>query len=231
MSTARAVNDINEPSDSSLLATNLQVLMRKHKINAAELARQLNVPRITIARITSGETADPRLSTLKMLAAYFNVPLGSLVSEPQELFADRPTANLRSCYLPILEWSDIEKSVPDNTASEACERWLPFTLDKDETLSTRAFAIQSRPSMYPRFMHGTLFIIDPDIKPTDGDMVLIKIHDKPAAILRTLYIDHPEWQLHSLTEGVPSLRYDETEHQLVGVNILTLLRNRKNTAL
>lgn len=60
------------------LSNNLSSLMKENNISESDLARALNVPYNTIHRLITGHTTDPRVSTLKSIAAYFNVSLDCL---------------------------------------------------------------------------------------------------------------------------------------------------------
>lgn len=68
------------------VAENLQLLLFKNKITLAKLAKELSLPEMTIRRLLSGETLDPRLSTLEIISQYFNISLDELVyqSQPKE---------------------------------------------------------------------------------------------------------------------------------------------------
>lgn len=70
------------------LSHSLSLLMKEHNISESELARALGLPYNTIHRLVSGHTTDPRLSTLKSIAAYFNVSLDFLVTPNCVLLAD-----------------------------------------------------------------------------------------------------------------------------------------------
>src|SRR5258708_3755131 len=60
-----------EVFDPSLLISMLKKLMADKGIRSeTELARQVNLPQTTIHRILSGETSDPRASTLSIIASF-----------------------------------------------------------------------------------------------------------------------------------------------------------------
>lgn len=60
------------------LSHNLSLLMKGSNVSESDLARALNLPYNTIHRLISGYTTDPRISTLKSIAIYFNVSLDDL---------------------------------------------------------------------------------------------------------------------------------------------------------
>lgn len=106
--------------------------------------------------------------------------------------------------------------------------WIPVTIGKDENISTHSFALESRPSMYPRFQQGTIFILDPELTPSDGDLVLVNLRENNELTLRELFIDPPEWQLHPVNQGSSILNYaPKKDHEIVAVVFLTVFYNRK----
>jgi transcriptional regulator with XRE-family HTH domain len=56
----------------------LQALMAHHKLSGYELARRAGVNQPTLQRILSGETVEPKTSTLKKIADYFHVTVEDL---------------------------------------------------------------------------------------------------------------------------------------------------------
>lgn len=66
---------------SQNLASNLTRLLMQHKLSIDKLATALNIPSMTIRRLVSGQTLDPRVSTLRLIATYFNVSVDSLVGD------------------------------------------------------------------------------------------------------------------------------------------------------
>ena len=65
----------NDFMPNEVLFENLRQLLMSRGISETELARQTNLPQPTIHKIMSGKTLDPRMSTLKSIASYFEVIL------------------------------------------------------------------------------------------------------------------------------------------------------------
>jgi transcriptional regulator with XRE-family HTH domain len=210
------------------LAENLYALLKTNDLNANQLAQILGIPMMTIRRLLSGETTDPRISTLKLIADYFGVSIDSLI-EKGNLAASSNFGKARPLFVPKLNWETVSKISSLGEINLATwKEWQSVSLGEKEKISPNAFALESRPSMFPRFPQGTLFIFDSEATPKDGDIVLIKLKKNNELTLRELVIDPPEWQLHPIVAGSNILHYSENEHKITGINILTMLFNRKD---
>ncbi|MEO8402380.1 MAG: XRE family transcriptional regulator [Gammaproteobacteria bacterium] len=209
------------------LAKNLRTLLDSRGVSEGEIAQSLGIPVMTVRRIVSGETADPRISTLKLIAKYFDVSIDLLLENNDEKMLPF-MAKRTPQFVPILDW----KTAGDITDCKQIDlstwkKWHPIVFNNHSSLSDKVFALESRPSMQPRFPTGTLFIIEPDEPPTDGDIILIKMKTDGDLSLRELVIDPPKWQLQPIVAGSEVLFYNKNQHHIVGVVILSMLHNRK----
>lgn len=206
------------------ISENLGHLIKLKNTTESKIAQDLKIPVMTVRRLLSGETTDPRVFTLKALADYFNVPVDTLLEtnkiNPQELI--NPT---KPHFIPVLDW-DTAKNLT-HVDLKKWPTWLPVTMGKNEQISQNAFALESRPSMYPPFQLGTIFILDPTLKPSDGDLVLVNLREGNELTLRELFIDPPDWKLHSVNQGSSVLNYSKEHHEIIAVVFLTLFYNRK----
>jgi transcriptional regulator with XRE-family HTH domain len=210
-----------------VLANNIQILLKEHGVTENEVAQSINIPVMTIRRLASGETTDPRISTLRLIAGYFGISVDALVENgaPRSLTL---TGKAVPYFIPVLEW---KKAETINSIKEIDLKlwgeWYPIALFDQYTLSNEAFALESRPSMQPRFPIGTLFVIEPDASPTDGDIVLVRMKVDGSLSLRELVIDSPSWQLQPIIAGSETLFYNADQHIIAGIVVLTLLHTRK----
>lgn len=211
------------------LEKNLRMLLNEHGVSESEVAQSLNIPVMTIRRIASGETTDPRISTLKLIADYFNVSIDSLIEDNNSKSISLMSKNMPQ-FVPILDWKTAAsiKSIQEIDL-KSWKEWYPIILCNQSPLSSDSFALESRPSMHPRFPMKTLFIIDQNESPVDGDIVLVKMNADGELSLRELIIDPPRWQLQPIVVGSETLFYNEKQHRIMGVIILTMLRTRKVT--
>ncbi len=81
--------------------------------------------------------------------------------------------------------------------------------------------------MRPRFLDGTIFIIDPHCPPDDSDLILIKFKENSSVALKELQIDPPRWLLKGLTESGGDIIYDSEKHKIIGTVILTMLYTKQ----
>jgi transcriptional regulator with XRE-family HTH domain len=97
----------NQQRDLQKLAENLGALLKSHHLNPNQLAQVLGIPMMTIRRLLLGETTDPRISTLKLIADYFKVSIDFLIEgDEQSISNSRIKSKLH--FVPKLSW-DIVK--------------------------------------------------------------------------------------------------------------------------
>lgn len=227
MSLAALSTQKTDSDESKVLARNLSVLLKEHGRNANSLAQILDIPMMTIRRLLSGETANPRISTLKLLADHFHVSVDALMGR-YTFDSYKIVEKNQPRRVPQLDWRTAEKVFATHEFNSSnWEKWQAIVVGEQYLIGKNAFALESRPSMYPRFPHGTIFIVDPDTSPTDGDIVLVRLKENRELTLRELVIDSPEWQLHPVTPGASVLQFSKHHHELVGVSLLTLFYNKR----
>lgn len=215
-------------SQIQTLAHNLRALLKQRDFSESEVAEQLGLPVMTIRRIVSGETTDPRISTLKLIADFFEVTIDSLIDTASK--ATPSTPKNKPLFVPVLDWATAAKTLSiEDLDLTSWQDWHPVILGDQYSENHSVFALKTRPSMQPRFPVGTLLIIDPNETPTDGDIVLVKLKKEKELSLRELVIDPPKWQLQPIIPGSEILFYEKSQHKIVGVVILTMLFARKES--
>lgn len=219
---------IDAEPKTNYLARNLAYLLKNRGVSEMDIAQALAIPVMTVRRIVSGETLDPRISTLKMIADYFQVPVDALMESP-----DLPTLKLASVnkhiFVPILDWAYPEQITSFNKNHRATwTAWQPIYYPDAQHMDQDAFALKSLPSMYPRFPKGTLFVIAPHIKPFDGDKILIQVKKNKEISLKEFIIDPPEKKIASIIQDTHTYPFDEKQYTILGVVILTLLFTKRD---
>lgn len=185
MSQSDNIHDLkNQQVD--VLSSNLQLLMNKKGISATELSRQINIPRATINKILYGRTEDPRASTLRAIADYFNLMIDELFSNT---LIQLGKTKIASQAIPVISWENCiehETKIRDITSNNWHD-WVAC-----DEITPGAYALKSRPSMEEQFPRGTTLIIDPSLSPRDGDYIVVHYPCTKEATLRQLSIDGTE---------------------------------------
>ena len=185
MATVR--NIIEQPAEHDLLIRNLRALMKKIGINEAELARRTNIPQATVHKILAGKTEDPRASTLKTLSDFFNVSIDELLTGNfSDNDAKKPTITAQS--IPVISWKDCThaQAFIKNLTPASWDHWVV-----SEFISETSYALSTKPSLSPRFPKNTILFIDANIKPQDGDYVVVLFPGTEEATLREFSVDGP----------------------------------------
>ncbi len=221
------LKNIKTDCEMQKIASNLSNLMESRNMSVNQLADEVGLPMMTVRRLMLGTTIDPRVSTLKLITDYFNITLDSLLEKNNSALIGASKKAL-PFFVPILSWEITEKikSIKELDLI-TWKEWQPISLNAGGIIGPNSFALESRPSMYPRFPQETLFIIDPDLQPNDGDIVLVKIKDNNEVTLRELKIDPPDWLLQPITVGSNIILFNKNNHKIIGINLLTILYNKR----
>lgn len=198
------------------LTATLRKLMSEINISEAELARRTNIPQPTLHKILSGKTEDPRASTLKSLASFFNVSIDALLSASIDSNTHAGDAKTKS--IAIISWVDCLNNVSDNLNSTNWDHWITT-----EHTSAGAFALSSKPSMEPRFPKGSILIFDPNMTPEDGDLILVHFPNTPEATIRELILDGPSKQLATICNRSTADSFDP-DIKVLGVLVKSVFR-------
>jgi len=186
-----------------------------------DLAKNLKIPYNTINRIITGETTDPRLSTLEKISDFFDVKLDFFLGKHNNEM-DNLDYNIPILTWDLLSHTDFIQKIDRNN----WKKWIPAAQLLDHIYPIeKLFALESTKSMQPRFPFGTTFIIKMD-NPIDGDLVLVRFKKDNSISLRELVIDSPNWQLNPIISGSKNILFNHLDHIIIGVVILMLIQNR-----
>lgn len=181
-----AVKKLYLEEQDSPFANNLQRLMCKNEISEAELARQTKIPQPTLHKILTGKTIDPRGSTLSTIADCFKVSIDELYSGYD--LGSRNFAMQKAQSIPLLSWKECLKGktfISELTANN-WDNWITA-----EFTSPFVFALESKPALGPRFPLNTIFIVNSEILPEDGDLLIVRYPNTDEATLRDFTLDGP----------------------------------------
>jgi transcriptional regulator with XRE-family HTH domain len=157
-------------SESFILIDRICALMRQLEISDAELARQIGVPQGTVSRILSGETKDPRISTVAAIARVLGATVDYLVG----------SADLNT--IPLLDWNEIihftKFGIDDSIPRER--------ISTSEPAAEGSFAVKTTPSMAPRYRNGSIIIVQPSSFYRDFQVAIVSFAGGDPAVRRLI---------------------------------------------
>jgi len=199
----------------------LSLLISKARMTEAELAREINIPRATINRLTSGKTPDPRASTLNAIAAYFNISVEQLIGKKPLLDNSQEVISSTSETIPVIELNkalEWETLIPQLTTSNHFDFIL---IDPSTCQGKFAIKVQGE-SMWPQFQVNTLLIISTDKIVKNRDYVLAYVKETNEIVFRQMMIDGTYKFLQAINSLFPSITFTN-EDKVIGTVIQTRL--------
>lgn len=199
------------------LSQNLKALMLLNDCTAAKIAQGTGVPPQTLTRLLSGKTDNPTLSTLRVIASYFNVSIDQLVSakgvitEKQESLKLSETDNL----IPIVQWDAAKRWAKKERRDGADLIASHSDLRVANTKDTFGLILTGE-SMYPQFSEGTLLIVNSALKPKNNDFVVAYISSSRDTVFRRMVIDGSYTFLSSINQSYPKVDISD-DVQIIGV--------------
>lgn len=195
----------------------LKTLLKHRKLTVSELSRHTGIVQPVIYRMTTGETDNPKLSSLLPIANYFNVSISQLIGE-EPLDTTSQAAPQKITTLPLLPWVD---AYDYKNATLKVQKNITAS-----GLSNDAFAlIMPDTSMEPMFQRGSLLIFDPVIEPQDRSFVLVQLKEAQAPVFRQLIIDVNQRYLKPLN---PDLKLFKMRLLNEKDNIIAILIESRN---
>ncbi len=158
----------------------LKALLQHRKLTVSELARHTGIVQPVIYRMTTGETDNPKLSSLLPIANYFNVNVSQLIGEEPLSHEDNTEKHVKAIpLLTIANVQEYKKIIPNEP-----KNIMAMGLSDD------AFAlVMPDTSMEPMFQRGSLLIFDPRNDPQDRSFVLVRLASPATIVFRQLIID------------------------------------------
>lgn len=185
--------------------------MHNADMTEAELSRKTNVPQPTIHRLLSGATPDPRISTLRPLAKFFNITINQLLGD-EPIDSSRTTGKFtrlnRVTQIPIISWQDACKwsETLQNLTLDAWEDWT--IVDINASVNAYALIIDNH-LLGNKFPYGALLVVEPDCKPEEGDYIIVHAKSSKKAMLRQLLIEGDEKWLLPLNEKMNTIPFNK----------------------
>ncbi|WP_323120548.1 helix-turn-helix domain-containing protein [Burkholderia alba] len=156
---------------ASLAATFVDTVRRLQKeagVNDAELSRAINLNQGTLSRLLSGETIDPRLSTISALAKFFAVSISTLFGEEDQGF------------VPVFEQGKLQHASADRLTVRQDQFWI-----KSSKINISQFAIVLEKKARLDPLPSNAILIIGNFKSLDiGDLVVVGRPANPCTLAK-----------------------------------------------
>lgn len=193
------------------LSKNLKELMLLSNISEHELSRRTKVKQPVIHRLLTGENTNPKLQTLKPIADYFLLTVSQLIGEEAR--------SAWSGFTNGIHHGFVEIPLVNNLGATLADRKVII----EAHVSKRAFGlIICNSDMAPIFPENSVVVIEPRLKPENGDYILIK-NSNNELILRNLLIISGEKYITAIRNHRHEAAHQiENEKEILGVAIRTI---------
>ncbi|APS58081.1 LexA family transcriptional regulator [Piscirickettsia salmonis] len=169
-------------SSNNLLIKNIKMILEYRGLTQAYLYKNSNVPQSVINKILSGETPNPRVSTVLEIAACLGIKVGDLFTEISIDSLDK------TVKIPMYNIDDI--------TSIKKEKPIRYVWSNAKNVTNKCFATEQKDSsMSPIIPIDSLLIIDPSKEARDGDYILLLVGKN---ILLRRYLDAGDTKYYEL---------------------------------
>lgn len=197
------------------LGINLDYLLAQFGLDIKSLSAETGVPPATIARMRK-KGSNPTISSLEPLLDFFRVDMDSLLYE--DMSSDtyknkKAIGNLT--YVPIVALHEAHHDRRHTKISKIIG--AAGITGKD------VFGIDiNSDGLAPAFQNNSTVIIDPELKPVEGDYVLCVLGDEQEApVFRQVFMDGKNLYFRPVNPGFGDMKHYEKYH-IIGVIIKTI---------
>jgi transcriptional regulator with XRE-family HTH domain len=199
-----------------LLGVRLRQLMEHHGLVEAELSKHSGLPMITISRLKTGHTDDPRLSTLQKLASFFCISVSQLIGE--EPLALDSRQKRRYFRIPLFIGNQWTEWATHDFSDEVIQTMELSWIYTDQVSSAKSFALEITSNLYGSlFPKNSVIFVDQILSVEHSCHVLVadKKHQdyfiaQKIKMLFDDYLVHP-------TNHTIHTPFDQTKHEILGV--------------
>lgn len=210
----------------TVLAENIDFLMKEKGLNAYQLHAVANIPQSTTFRILNGETKSPSDRTVEKYAQYFGYSAKEL--RYSRIFTE-DVVDINKSFeitdkMPVISWVQagdwsLSEPVMDYDTAANCD-WIP----KPDYMSNKSFALEIKGnSMQPFFQEGDYVLVEPNVdesKLRDGDLIIAHCDDEGGATFKKIVINANgyDYYLAPLNSNWHTQEYrPHTECRLIGL--------------
>lgn len=200
----------------------IKKLLHIANITEAELARRTSMPTATLNKLKTGAIDDPRISTLKTIAEYFNITVDQLIGEqsvPNVFITDS------SIKIPLFNLNELINFNKNHLSKYDNQEYIKINSSIDNYITNnhnKLFATKvSGESMHPQFEDKTIIVCSSEKKAKNRDFVVAYIKKINSIIFRQFFLDSQVIILKSINGDFPIITLSDDDY-IIGTIIMSI---------
>lgn len=210
------INDTKKGKKALFLSSNLTYLLGQHALDIKNLSIETGVPPATLARLRR-EGNNPTLSSIEPLLDFFRIDMDAFLyqdmSSPE--YQNRKQMG-ELVHIPVYSLEDI--------ASDRKNAKVLKFIGAAGITGENVFGISiNSDALAPAFQSNSIVIIDPNIKPVEGDYVLCFLGNstEETPVFRQIFIDGNDYYFKPINPGFGDMKHYES-YKILGVIIKSI---------
>lgn len=209
-------NNLKKTKKAQFLKTNLTYLLSQHSLDIKNLSLETGVPPATLARLRRDDS-NPTISSIEPLLEFFRVDIDTFLYEDMT----SPNYQVRKKIGGLIHISVYSLEEIANGRKSA--KILKF-IGAAGITGENVFGISiTGDSLAPAFQSNSIILIDPNLKPVEGDYVLCCLGsgevDKP--VFRQIFMDGSDYYFKPINPGFGEMKHYEN-NKILGVVIKSI---------
>lgn len=210
------IKSFKKKKKKSFLSSNLIFLLAQHALDVKNLSLATGVPAATLARLKK-EGGNPTLSSIEPLLDFFRVDMDAFLYED---FSSPEYQNRKKMgdlvHISVYSLEDI--AYGRKNANVVQFIGAAGITGKD----VFGVAINSD-ALAPVFQSNSIVIIDPNLKPVEGDYVLCNLgcNEEDVPVFRQIFMDGSDFYFKPINPGFGEMKHYES-YNLFGVIIKSI---------
>lgn len=209
------------------IKTTLERIQNRHGFNKSELAEALGVSRPTPDNWVKGHTSNPEEKQIKTMSRLSGLDADWIRDGTGSGNTTEHQGSVQR--VPIISWVQAGnwEDILDEFEPGAADDWA-WTAEK---VGQRTYALRIvgdsmlNPHGSPSLAEGTIIIVDPDVEPQNGSLVVAKQQNVNQATCKRFIVDGADIYLRPLNPDYKQIIVDE-DCEIVGTVVASYFKHR-----
>lgn len=201
---------------AQFLSKNLTYLLNQYTIDIKSLSIETGVPAATIGRLKK-DGNNPTLSSIEPLLDFFRITMDEFIYE--DLSNTNYQKRKKMGDLVHISIYSLEEIVKGQKNAKV----LKFIGAAGITGENVFGILINSDALVPAFQSNSIIIIDPNLKPVEGDYVLCSLGtgEKDIPVFRQIFIDGNDYYFKPVNPGFVDMKHYE-DYKILGVVIKSI---------